>query len=279
MASFLSLTCACLAVSGASCPWLSFAGDAVTSAVTIGLFKYCSGGKCEDIKVDLASLSTASQPFISASIVAAMAGAELKVAAAMFYLAFIFLLFSTAAGVAVMAGKGSGKAKLLLSAFSALLLFIGEVIAANWVRARPLPSRPFFPLFPSAAHLRRSPPPSRRRTTFVGINKSMAAAAPATAVPRLKTRALTPPPPQNPAQTLNQTGAQKNNELIALNLAPKWGLEPGFSTGTSAVVIVLFVLLADVALLRAKEPAKNLWGQQEMSHVSTHAQVVNLSHL
>jgi len=147
---------------------LSFAGDAVTSAVTIGLFKYCSGGKCEDIKVDLASLSTASQPFISASIVAAMAGAELKVAAAMFYLAFIFLLFSTAAGVAVMAGKGSGKAKLLLSAFSALLLFIGEVIAANWVRARPLPSPPFSlsspPPLTSAARL---PPPADAQLLWV----------------------------------------------------------------------------------------------------------------
>ena len=279
MASFLSLTCACLAVSGASCPWLSFAGDAVTSAVTIGLFRYCSGGKCEDIKVDLASLSTASQPFISASIVAAMAGAELKVAAAMFYLAFIFLLFSTVAGVAVMAGKGSGKAKLLLSAFSALLLFIGEVIAANWVRCRPLSlfDRPA-PSPPSAAHPPLPPPSIRRRTTFVGKIIIGGRRRPPQQ-PRPLATARPHAPPQHPAQTPNQAGTQKNNELISLNLAPKWGLEPGFSAGTSAVVLVLFVLLADVALLRAKEPAKNLWGQQEMSHVSTHAQVVNLSHL
>ncbi len=64
---------------------------------------------------------------------------------------------------------------------------------------------------------------------------------------------------------------------MALNLAPKWGLEPGFSTGTAAMVLVLFVLLADVALVRAKEPTKNLWGQQEMSHVATHTHVVNMS--
>ena len=64
-------------------------------------------------------------------------GAEFKVAAAMFYIAFIFLLLSSAVGVAVAAGKGSGKAKLTLSGFAALLLFIGEVTAANWVRGEP----------------------------------------------------------------------------------------------------------------------------------------------
>lgn len=137
LASFLSLTCACLAVSGASCPWLSFTGDSTVGSVSIFLFKYCQAGTCTDLKVDIASVLANPAATMSASIVAAKVGAEFKVAAAMFYIAFIFLLLSSAVGVAVAAGKGSGKAKLALSGFAALLLFIGEVTAANWVRGEP----------------------------------------------------------------------------------------------------------------------------------------------
>ena len=134
LASFLSLTCACLAVSGASCPWLSYSGDSLSSAFSLYLFKFCRGGTCADLRVDVAYILANQGETMNASIAAAQVGAEFKVAAAFFYLAFIFLIFSTVAGVAVMAGKGNGGAKLALSVLSALFLFIAEVTAANWVR-------------------------------------------------------------------------------------------------------------------------------------------------
>jgi hypothetical protein len=137
IATFLTVVCMSLAVSGATCPWLSYSGNPLIPPLTIGLFKYCEGTRCMDLKVDLAAVIAAgvNQPPISVSSVAAEWQAQGQVSAAMFFLAFIFLFFSSAAGVWVMMGKSSGKVKLLLTTFSAVLLFIGEVIAATWVRA------------------------------------------------------------------------------------------------------------------------------------------------
>ena len=125
-ATFLSATCACLAVAGAAVPWLSFQTSGLPT-ITIGLYQFCIGSSC----VDLAQADTLS-PLASNLC-------ELKVSAAMFYIAFILLVFSSAAGLIILAGStacgcGDGKLKAVLSITSAVLLFIGEVTAGRVVR-------------------------------------------------------------------------------------------------------------------------------------------------
>jgi hypothetical protein len=117
-----SLASMCLVIAGAASPWLSFQAPNAPQ-LTFGLLTFCSSGNC---------VAMSQAPYTGDLC-------ELKAAAALLFIAFIFAFLSLLTGATLAAGSDAliadHKLKIVFSLSALLLTFIGCVIACNQVRA------------------------------------------------------------------------------------------------------------------------------------------------
>jgi hypothetical protein len=120
-ALLLSLVSFCLVISGASVPWLGFSAPNAPT-LTFGLLSFCSGGNC---------ISMTQAPYTGDLC-------QLKVTAALLFVAFIFSFFSFLTGAALAAGSDAViadiKLKVVFSCAALLVTFMGAVIGCHQVR-------------------------------------------------------------------------------------------------------------------------------------------------
>jgi hypothetical protein len=117
----LSLVSFCLVISGAATPWMGFSAPNAPT-LTFGLLSYCSNANC---------VSMTQAPYTGDLC-------QLKVTAALLFVAFVFSFFSFLTGAALAAGSDAAiadiKLKIVFSVAACLVAFMGTVIGCNQVR-------------------------------------------------------------------------------------------------------------------------------------------------
>lgn len=198
-----SLASMCLVIAGAASPWLSFQAPNAPQ-LTFGLLTFCSSGNC---------VAMSQAPYTGDLC-------ELKAAAALLFIAFIFAFLSLLTGATLAAGSDAliadHKLKIVFSLSALLLTFIGCVIACNQVRAPQSLGRG------PAALLH-----SLFLTTPLPLHHSLVGAL-----------------------QVYPYYTSQNNQFMSLDSAPKYMLQPGFSCTISSLLLFFITFTLDVVLAR-----------------------------
>lgn len=217
--SFVSVTTSCLIIAGATAPWLTFQAPNVP-LLSFGLLTFCSQGSC---------VPMSQNPLGPGGVDVC----QLTVTAAFLFVAFIFSVFSAMSGLSLAIGSEVAiadiKVKVVLSLSTLLLSFIGTVIGCNQVRRESTPGSYVFIIcgFFFVASTRGSP---LLLPTPLPLHVFLTA-----------------------AQQVGNFYNSQNNQYIALDSAPKYVFQAGFSCTIAGLILAFIAAVIDLVASRQKD--------------------------